>query len=375
MRKTRILLLSIFLMLSGCQRVENEEQREIENERTLEAAHALYEEDSCDSYRRGLLDKELQDQYDLLYAAIANHEKAVILDGSMEHIDAVYNAVNYDHPEFFWLDYNYYQELKLASEEQRKTAVKPNYELEDIEEIKQAKKQVDQEVEAVLEHALSLSTEYEKVKYFYDYVIDRTEYVDGQANNQNMLSVFLDQQGVCVGYAKSMKYLLDRSGFENGIVFVHDREDPLTGHVINRVKMDGELYYLDATYGDLDVEKTYADYRYGYFAMTSEEMTRVYRPDEDYEETDAIQDSYFVKNHAYLSTYDESAIIAMIARNLKDPNPCLSIKCSDEATYRQVASLLDGQHIYDLFSSAGFWANGISFYADEDLLCFFVNYY
>ena len=61
-------------------------------------------------------------------------------------------------------------------------------------------------------------SDYERVKLLYDWIIDRSDYVNKEENNQNMLSVFLDKKAVCAGYSKSFKYLLDQLHIPNAII-------------------------------------------------------------------------------------------------------------------------------------------------------------
>ena len=190
-------------------------------------------------------------------------------------------------------------------------------------------KKLDQATAPILKKAQAIPSDYEKVKTVYDEILNHTQYKDVAKNNQNILSLFLGHKTVCAGYAKGMKYLLDKLGIECSVLMVHDREDEDQGHVLNLVKMDGESYYIDATYGDSQVEESFHDMRYEYFGFTSAEMLRIYEPEEAYVKSNATKDSFFAKEKLILHSYDEAAITKILARYIHDPNPCVSIKCAN----------------------------------------------
>ena len=56
---------------------------------------------------------------------------------------------------------------------------------------------------------------------------------------------------MCAGYAASVKYLLDKIGIP--CIYVQGTSlETNIGHAWNIVEIEGEYYYVDATYGDPD---------------------------------------------------------------------------------------------------------------------------
>ena len=68
-------------------------------------------------------------------------------------------------------------------------------------------------------------------------------------------SFWTKHNGDCVMYAFIFKQFADRLGLENDIIFV--LPSPNTGHVYNRVLIDGEYKYYDLTNGIIDSESIY----------------------------------------------------------------------------------------------------------------------
>ena len=350
MKRYGIILLTSLILLgcSATQKAEEKEQKDpaVELKQTSIQNSKAINEDTCYKYQRSLLHENLQDDYDRLYGALLHHESSVLLDCSMPYVMKLFDAVT----------------------------LYPSYAY-DQEETANLQKQVDAVAAEILQKAEAKQTDYERVKLLYDWIIDRSDYVNKEENNQNILSVFLDKKAVCAGYSKSFKYLLDQLHIPNAIILVQVIENPEEYHVINMVQMDKQWYYLDPTFGDIKIEKSYNNYRYAYFAMTSAEVENIYAPQQEIKQTAAYKDSFFYQRNAYLKGYDENQIIAIIASNINNPDPCLAIKCDSRQTYEQVKQLLRSQHIFDLFQSAGYNPQEFEYYSLDENYCFFLNYW
>jgi hypothetical protein len=90
-------------------------------------------------------------------------------------------------------------------------------------------------------------SEYEKLRYVYEYVINAAEYDDTYVYeaNYSIVGALLYANSVCTGYSYSLKYLCDNLGIEV-IVMVSDT----MLHAWNAAYIDGEWYFIDVTWAD-----------------------------------------------------------------------------------------------------------------------------
>ena len=129
-------------------------------------------------------------------------------------------------------------------------------------------------------------TDYEKIKIVHDYLIDNARY-DIEFSNPNMYNIYgalVDGVCVCAGYAKALKYILDRMNIKC-ICIIGRGGDVLErpeGHAWNYVKLEGKWYAIDVTWDDPIGAQT-EKYRYEYFLMGSKPITKDHLPSESYE--------------------------------------------------------------------------------------------
>ena len=185
------------LLLFGCSATQKEAKQDlrdpsVELKQTSIRNSTAIDDDTCYKYQRSLLHENLQDDYDRLYGALLHHEASVLLDCSVPYVMTLFDAVTFDHPELFWSNYEYnYKE----SEDKKSVNLYPSYAY-DKKESAALQKQVDAVASPLLQKAREKQGDYEKVKFLYDWIIDHTDYVNKEENNQNMLSVLLDQEAV-----------------------------------------------------------------------------------------------------------------------------------------------------------------------------------
>lgn len=114
--------------------------------------------------------------------------------------------------------------------------------------------------------------EYERVRFIFDYIVDKKEYTyDTYNNGQSAYSFFKNGKGVCHAYALSAARLLDEAGIENHFVFGDTTQNGHTeAHTWNKVRIDGEWYNIDATWADKD------DNRDEYFLITDKTLNKTH---------------------------------------------------------------------------------------------------
>lgn len=271
-------------------------------------------------------------------------------------VEQVAACVLLDHPEIFYVDGYSYEKYMFAGSVQ-KILFCPNY-TQSAEEIASAKQQIDAYVAACFQGMTGTMDEYEKVKYVYEFVILNTEYNLDAPDNQNICSVFLYRESVCLGYAKAIQYLLQQLDIESAVI----TGSVVTGesHAWNLVNVNGQYYYVDATWGDAsyfsttDTGQALATINYDYLCITTADLLKSHIIDNPVSvpNCSGLVDNYYVKEGLYLTSMDTLRLKEIFAQAYNNGKDCVSIRCSDEAVFRMVQDdLLDGQQIFNYLQS------------------------
>ncbi len=83
---------------------------------------------------------------------------------------------------------------------------------------------------------------YEQIKGAYDWLCNNIRY-DHSLENHSVYSALIEKYTVCEGYAMAFQLIMEELGIESYIAVGPD-------HAWNAVRLDGQLYWVDATWGD-----------------------------------------------------------------------------------------------------------------------------
>lgn len=313
-------------------------------------------------YCYSTLSEEEQAVYEEIYAALTGFEDSCALRTTdSELVHKVYNYVIADHPEVFWLEGYTINTTKRGEKvislefsmkqtmNQETIASWQNVIRSYLQEFSQASADagIDQN-----------SSDFDVIKFTFDYIVKNTEYKESVDNNQNICSVFGSGYSVCQGYSVAMQYLLLYQGIPSVTVSGVTRETN-TNHAWNLVRADGFWYYLDVTWGDPsfseDVEVLPEMVNYSYFCVTDQEISKTHVINEELKlpECTAIQDNYFVHENHYFESWDQEQFEEMIAECIEAGENYVSIRFSDENLYQEVRKLLiDEQLIFECMKDA-----------------------
>lgn len=128
-------------------------------------------------------------------------------------------------------------------------------------------------------------SEFEKILVIHDYIINNTRYDERLANegmvppeSYSTYGVLSLGIGVCEGYAKAMKYLLDAAGVDSIIVIGESKGE---SHAWNLVKIEEEYYHIDSTWDDPITMDESDILRYNFFNLNDEEISKTHNWDRD----------------------------------------------------------------------------------------------
>lgn len=292
---------------------------------------------SMEKYAYGKLDEIERTVYDEMLSVILNHEDKISLSTTdTDVMNRAYAAVCSDYGGLFWVDGYVFTRYKKG-DELVGLEFSPKYTM-----TQEVRRQTQQLIDRVVEEwfsGISINdSDYEKAKYIYETLALKTEYVEDAQDSQNIISVFLRKQTVCQGYACAVQYLLEQLGVQCMIVSGKALGQP---HAWNLLCLDGEYYYMDATWGNNGyrnkegVETSFIDYNY--MAMTTAEMQMGHEPDMEISlpECTAVLNNYYIKEGNYIEEWHPEQTGAMLAKAWEEKR-VITLRFSDDSLKEQV---------------------------------------
>ncbi|MCI8871358.1 MAG: hypothetical protein HFH51_00580 [Lachnospiraceae bacterium] len=326
------------------ENIESESVKDSQNQQKAEAPAAdtwqlekpQREQISVGKYAYEHLDQQGQVIYDEMLTAILNHEEKIRLSTTdLDLMRKAYTAVCGDYGGLFWVE-GYVFTRYTKGEELVSLEFAPKYTMSE-EERKITQAQIDETVDLWMNGISINDTDYEKAKYVYELLALNTEYVPDATDSQNIISVFIKQQTVCQGYACAVQYLLGQLGIQSVIVSGTALGD---AHAWNLICLDGEYYYMDATWGNNGyrnkegLETSFIDYNY--MAMTTAEMMMGHVPDAEIElpECTAVMNNYYIKEGTYIEEWNPEWMGALLTDAWMQ-GQVVTLRFSDEILKKQ----------------------------------------
>lgn len=314
-----------------------------------EALSHLQDQEIASFYYSRLTQEEQKLYGEILYILQEYGEDVQITTADAEVIEKVFQCVLNDHPEIFYVE-GYTVTRYTQGEQIRMLTFSGMYHMTP-EVIEERKKQIESYVDQCFAQLPTGDPSgYEVVKYLYEYVIEHTEY-DAQApDNQNICSVFVHNRSVCQGYAKAMQYLLQQAGVDAALIMgtVQNGE----GHAWNLVSLEGEAYFVDATWGDAsyqmvegsseEVNGFVPPINYDYLCVTSRQLEQTHRIDAvvPVPECTSMRNNYYVREGLYFESLDEEKLKEVFANAYEANSSYVTLKCSSREVYEEIRTFL-----------------------------------
>lgn len=333
----------------------------------------LYQQ--CYGYQQ--LEKEEQKLYREILEVLSNMEEDVLLPSkNVDQVVKVHQYVCMDNPELFWV-----KGYQIVPYEMAGKTVKIKY--SGLYTMKKGEKEnyqiaMEQKTNQWLAEIAGCDSDYDKVKKAYDLIIFNTSYDTKAKEGQNVLSVFLDGASVCQGYAEAFQYLCKHSGIQN--ILVTGQADNGQGdqpHAWNLVKMDGEFYQVDITWGEPNYQVSASvkdqvkwDVSYKYFGMTDAEMKQDHTIDMEMDiklpECDSEEDNYYIHEGYYYTTLDKRQLKLQFLQAEEDGLGVVHLKCDNQLLYQEfVKYLIEDSKVFYIVKNN----KEIQYSLDENLYC------
>ena len=326
-----------------------------------------------------LLSEEEKLIYREVYQGIMNLDEEIIVHSlDPDQANGVIDSIMYDFPEIFWIDGS--AESTSYSEslfEVGYTVVDPTY-IYTKEDVVSRQQTISLEVERILGGISAEATEYDKIKYVYDYLVDYLEYVDGAPDNQNICSAFIGHETVCAGYAKANQYLLNEIGIECSYVMGESTDDEGTdSHAWNIVKCNDNYYYVDVTWADPVVEEgseiLTSERIYDYLLCDETEIADSHTLEEGYDYPACASNdlNYYRLNQMYYEAADEDEMLSAMKDSIKAKEASVTLKFANTDVYAEGSKLLldelMNEAVQYLCNYYNLWE--VEYYYEENIQC------
>lgn len=275
---------------------------------------------SVEEYYYDHLSEELHEAYREIYVHLMKNEDSggFMTSVTVDDFWKAYYAVLADHPEIFWIG------TSAQVEESALTGKVVTYDFEVTVPMESRASMRESLENAADECILQISPEastYEKIKYVYEYLIRMVEYNSGSQDSQNIQSALLYHSSVCAGYSKAFEYILHRMGLF--CTYITGKIQGGGDHGWNMVRIDGEYYYVDVTWGDpvFANQMDGADgnlINYNYLCCTESDLFKTHVPGDSVELPSCTSDAYnyYKLNGYYYEYFDWDTIYSALMNSV-----------------------------------------------------------
>lgn len=290
-------------------------------------------------YYYGQLSKKEQTIYEEILQGVRDYAGEIYVHSeTAEEVNVLFQYVLKDFPEVFWCDGA--SKTTVYSGPQSYTVLEPVYSYGEEERAKR-QEEIEKAADECLEGISEEASDYEKILYVYDYIVNTVDYNLDAADNQNIYSVFVGRQSVCAGYSKAAQYLLERLGIF--CTYVTGTAGEGQPHAWNLVRCDGDYYHVDVTWGDPVFQsqeekvKNQSYISYDYMCCSDAEIFRTHTLDLDVPlpECKRMDCNYYVVNGMYYTSYDSQEVLEEMNRVIASGENPVVFKYSDDVLYQE----------------------------------------
>lgn len=363
MKKLLIIIIIALFSLTGCNFFEAPVQKEKTDSKEnidIDIDNDQFNDDTSYLYYYNNLSTKEKEIYSSIYNCLINYQSKIELPSAdYEQIVSINEYVLYDHPEIFY--FNYFELQNQVDV----CYYKPIYTYNQ-DEVTELTKQLENIRNQFISSLDSNSSDYDKLKAIYNYVIEKNTYVDGAKDNQYITSALIYGNTVCSGYVKAIQYLCEAIDINSAYIVgkaLNDSDN--SSHAWNLIELDGDYYYLDATWGDY-VDEQNAFTMYSYFMFDSDTMLKLYQPTSDYKNTINGKYCYFDYENYYNESYDLNLLKSMVGNYRSNGINWMEFKFSDSCYQQAKTNLIDNEEMFDLYNQYASGSYSIQyFYLDS----------
>ncbi|MBQ6323098.1 MAG: hypothetical protein IJI24_09505 [Lachnospiraceae bacterium] len=345
-----ILILLIFCMLfcTGCRQIDVQAvQMGLKPNPYYQEGDTMWDHGDIEEYYFNQLPSRFNEAYRELYSRLSAGESEADLYAKINTEDffTAYYSVLYDHPELFWLDGHVeVMENSFTGNVVSFTAgtsITP-------EERESKTRALEAAADACIGQIGADWSDYEKIKFVYEYLINTVDYDRSAPDSQNIQSALLSGKSVCAGYAKSFQYILHRMGLF--CTYVTGSVKQKGDHAWNIVRIGERYYNVDVTWGDpVFLGEVQSQKRslmnYNYLCATDAELEKTHESRAQVPMPVCDDDSYnyYRRNGMYYESFDYDTIYGVLMNSVWNGQESVTMKFARAEDYNTA--------VYELFSN------------------------
>lgn len=286
--------------------------------------------------------EQLPDEEKIVYKEILEgiegySEEIYIHSADARRTNEIFGYVLMDNPDIFWCD----GRGKTTSYDGREqyNVMEPVY-ICSAEEKELRQQEIENAAQECLSKVKADASDYEKILYVFEYIVNTVDYDLNAEDNQNIYSVFAHKRSVCAGYSKATQYLLERLGVF--CTYVPGVAKGGESHAWNLVMCEGDYYYVDTTWGDpvflnSGQEKENENISYDYMLCNDVELLKTHKPEADLKlpECTKMDYNYYVVNNLYYKEYDSDTTMKEMNRVISEKGDSCIFKYANSESYEQ----------------------------------------
>lgn len=326
------------------QTIPVQDEEADEKQTTASRPITIQNEELDGRYYFSILQESDRDCYKEILQGIQRMDTEIAISNTdSERIEGIYKYVLYDFPEIFWCT----GQGTIRSSQSifsKRLVLYPEYVYSSAE-----KEKMQAEIDAVATSCFDAyhpakDSEYERIKYVYEYLIRSVDYDVNAPDNQNLYSALVGKKSVCAGYAKATQYLLGKMGIFCTYVTGTSNGG---GHAWNLVQCEGKYYYVDTTWGDPVYQNEGGGVeipeelriRYDYLCCNDEELFRTHKLDDGLSmpPCDSLDANYYVKTGNYYQNYDPKTVQNKLYEDIVSGASLTVFKFSSQTAYEAAA--------------------------------------
>ncbi len=331
--------LAMTLLCGGCAAVESAAiQTGFAKSPYYQLGDTTWEHGGIEEYYFNQIPSHLNEIYRELYERIRDYEDEADLYATVpvEDFWTAYYAVLADHPEFFWVGSNIEVQQNAVSNKVVHYSLSVTVPKQERDAMKV---QLSEAADAIIAGIPEGSSDYGRIKYVYEYLIDSVDYVSESRDNQNIQSALLYKASVCAGYSRAFQYVLHRMG-----MFCTYVSGSIAGggdHAWNIVRIGDQYYNVDVTWGDpVFVNASEGTDRYGvmnytYLCCTDTELSATHTAKAAVSLPSCTDDSYnyYKLNGMYYAAFDYNSIYNALMASVQSGSEAITMKFGSREGY------------------------------------------